>query len=264
MNRWEYRDRWALVTGASSGLGEILADRLARRGMHLVVTARRVERLERLADRLARDHAVQVVPIAADLARPGDPTHVWSSANDGRRIDLLVNNAGFGARGLFHEVPIERHREMVEVNCLAVMELAHHAVAAMRPRGYGGIINVASLAAFQPVPFLGSYAATKAFVLSLSEALWAENQDLGLRILALCPGRTPTEFQTVAGTGNAGPAFGYRTPEEVVDAGLAAFDRGRGYVVPGFENLATTWLVRALPRSAVNRAMRRIMRKVFG
>lgn len=263
MKPWQYRDRWALVTGASAGLGAEMADALARRGTSLVLTARRTDRLEALAARLSAEHGVEVRTITADLALPGEAARVWAEASSPTPIDLLINNAGFGAQGSFHEVPLERHRTMLELNCGALLELSHLAIPGMRDRGFGGIINLASIAAFQPVPLLASYAASKAFVLLLSEALWAENREHGIRVLALCPGRTPTEFQEVAGTGSVEDAFGYRTPAQVIAAGLKAFEAGRSYEVPGGENLLATWVARALPRSFVTKTMKRLVGRVY-
>lgn len=258
MKPWRYAGGWALVTGASAGLGQIFAEELAIRGSHLILSARRGDRLESLARRLEDDHGVQALAIPADLAEQAAADRLWHAASSGRTIDLLVNNAGFGAQGRFDEVPRSRLTDMVRVNCLAVLELAHLALRDMRTRRHGGIINVASLAAFQPVPRIATYAATKAFVLSLSEALWIENRDEGIRVLALCPGRTPTEFQQVAGTGNADGAFGARAPREVVRAGLLAFEDGRGYVVPGIENLAMSWAARLAPRSLLAAVVKRV------
>ncbi|MEX2581929.1 MAG: SDR family oxidoreductase [Gemmatimonadota bacterium] len=261
---WNYGAGYSLVTGASAGIGAVFAERLAAKGSHLVLTARRLDRLEELAERLRTDHGVQVSVVAADLAEPDAAERLWNEASADRTVNLLVNNAGFGAQGRFEEVDLQRHRDIVQVNCTAPMDLAYLALREMRPRGLGGIINVSSIAAFQPVPQLATYAASKAFVLLLSEALWAENHDAGIRVLALCPGRTPTEFQEVAGTGSAEGAFGFRTPAKVVDAALDAFEDGRSYVVPGLENLAATWAVRALPRSSVVRAMKAVARRMWG
>jgi short-subunit dehydrogenase len=263
VRKWEYRDRWALVTGASAGLGQVMAEALARRGSHLVLTARRADRLNALATRLSDRYGIRTAVVSADLGARGEASRLWEEATTGRDIDLLFNNAGFGARGRFHELPLDRQLAMVELNCSALLELAHLALAHMRPRGHGGIINVASIAAFQPVPLLATYAASKAFVLSLSEALWAENHEHGIRVLALCPGRTPTEFQEVAGTGSVEGAFGFRTPIQVIESGLRAFEAGRSYDVPGGENLAATWLSRAAPRSFVTRTMKRLVRRVY-
>ena len=257
---WQYRDRWALVTGASAGIGEAFAHALAARGMHLVLTARREDRLRDLAPRLSDAHGVQTATVALDLAEPGAAERLWARAAEGRVIHLLVNNAGFGAQGRFDEIPRGRQVEMVQLNCTALLELCQLALPALRGRGDGGIINVSSIAAFQPVPSLATYAASKSFVLSLSQALWSESRDAGVRVLALCPGRTPTEFQEVAGTGSAEGAFGYRTPAQVVEAGLHALERGSHTVVPGTENLLATWLVRLLPRSALTRALKRLVK----
>ncbi|HUE95799.1 MAG TPA: SDR family oxidoreductase [Longimicrobiaceae bacterium] len=262
-SEWEYRGRWALVTGASAGIGAVMAERLAARGMTLVLTARRIERLEEMKIRLRRDCGVEIVPVAQDLLQEGAAVRLWKGATDGRRIDLLVNNAGFGTRGLFHEVPLERHLDILRVNSTVLMELTHLALRDMRADGGGGIINVSSIAAFQPVPHLATYAASKAFVLSLTQAIWAENRDVGIRVVALCPGRTPTEFQAVAGTGSAEGAFGFRTPEQVVDAALRALERDRIVEIPGFENRAASWAVRALPGSALIRIMRTVVRRFW-
>jgi hypothetical protein len=254
---WSYRGRWALVTGASAGLGAEFARQLAARGMSLVLSARREERLEALATELREREGVGVVVEPADLAAAGEPLRLWQRASEGRVVDLLVNNAGFGARGRFDTVPIERLTVMVRVNCVTVMELAHAALADMRPRGTGGIINVASLAAFQPVPQLATYAATKAFVLSLSESLWSENREAGVRVVALCPGRTPTEFQQIAGTGSPEGSFGVRSPESVVAAALEALEANRPSVVPGLQNRLASWAGRIVPSSILTRVVQR-------
>ncbi len=260
MPRWEYRGGWGLVTGASAGIGAVMAERLASRGMNLVLAARRADRLDSLAGHLRELHGVEAVAVPGDLLQPGESKRIWNEATTGRTIDLLVNNAGFGARGAFHDVPLERHLDIIRLNVTALVELTHFALAEMRERGHGAIINVSSIAAYQPVPQLASYAASKAFVLSFSQALWVENRDRGIRVLTLCPGRTPTEFQVVAGTGSAEGAFGYRTPEQVVDAALRALERDRSVEIPGLENRAAAWIVRLLPGSALVRVMKAVVR----
>jgi uncharacterized protein len=258
---WEYRGRWALVTGASAGIGEAFARALAERGMNLVLSARREDRLRALTVRLTREHGVRAEALTADLAQPGEATRLWTHAARIHPIHLLVNNAGFGASGAFEEIPLERQTEMIQVNCTSLLELAYHAVSDMRETGDGGVINVSSIAAFQPVPHLATYAASKAFVLSLSEALWAETRGSGVRILALCPGRTPTEFQAIAGTGRVAGSFGVRSAEAVVEAGLRALEADRAYTVPGWQNYLTSWMVRVLPRGPVSRVARRVVQR---
>jgi short-subunit dehydrogenase len=258
---WTYRGRWALITGASAGLGEAFAGELARRGMNLVLTARREDRLRQIGAALTAEHGIQVRSVPADLADRASLDALWHTASQGRSIDLLVNNAGFGAQGFFTEIPAARQAEMLDVNCIAVLRLAHLALGEMTGRRDGGIINVASIAAFQPVPTLATYAATKAFVLSLSRALHEEARGSGVRVLALCPGRTPTEFQRIAGTGPVDRAFGLRSPEAVVRSALAAFERDHAYAVPGVENYLASWLTRLLPGSAVTRLLKRLVQR---
>lgn len=256
------RGAWALVTGASAGIGEEFARALARRGMNLVLTARREDRLRALTAELAARHGVQAVAVRADLAEAGAPLRLWREATAGREIHLVVNNAGFGLKGRFDELPLGRQSEMVQLNCTALLELAHLAVADMRPRGRGGILNVASIAAYQPIPFLATYAASKAFVLSLSEALAEEVREDGIRVVALCPGAVETEFQGVAGTTVSEKTLGIRTAEQVVAAGLAALEGNRTTVVPGLANRVSTAVTRVAPRSWVVRGAKAVMQRL--
>jgi uncharacterized protein len=253
-----------VVTGASAGFGETFARELAKRGMNLVLTARRGDRLEALARKLRSEHAVETVVIALDLAAVGQAAPLWERASEGREIDLLVNNAGVGAHGSFHSVERERHVQLVQLNCIAPLELMHMALVEMRRRGSGGIINLGSTSAFQPVPMVATYAATKAFLLSLSEAVWAENRKAGVRVLALCPGRSPTEFQAAAGTT---PVSSIPTvilpPEQIVAEGLRAFEKDRPFVVPGFTNYLGTFAHRLLPRGFLARAIHRVSRHII-
>lgn len=260
MRRWEYAGRWALVTGASAGLGEAFARALARRGMHLVLSARRAERLCALAEELRAAHGIEAQVVPLDLAAPGAAETLWQRAADAREIHLLVNNAGFGAAGRFDTVPRERQAEMVDLNCTRLLELTHLALPSMRARGEGGIINLSSAAAFQPLPTNATYAATKAFVLLLSEALWEENRHVGVRVLALCPGRSPTEFQQIAGTSRVTRSTpGMKTPAQIVEAGLRALEKGRSYVVPGAFNSLTATVATLTPRRVLIRALGRIV-----
>ncbi|HYW11920.1 MAG TPA: SDR family oxidoreductase [Longimicrobium sp.] len=258
---FDYRGRWALVTGASMGIGEAFARALAARGMNVVLCARSGDRLQALAQDLRAEHRVQTHVVDADLAQPGAAAEAWTRAAAGRDIHLLVNNAGFGLHGRFEALPADRQCEMIALNCTAVLELAHLALEGMRARGTGGIVNVASVVAFQPVPWMATYAATKAFVLSLSQSLTEENRGTGVRVLCVSPGPTPSGFQATAGTRLRANQPGLLQPREVVDAALAALDAGRAHVAPGVANRLSTVFGRLLPLGTVTRIARRINEK---
>jgi uncharacterized protein len=258
---FQYRGRWALVTGASMGIGEAFAWALAERGMNVVLCARSADRLQALALSIATEQGVRTHVVAADLARPGAAADAWARAREGRDIHLLVNNAGFGLHGRFEALPADRQAEMVALNCTAVLELAHLALGEMRARGAGGIVNVASVVAFQPVPWMATYAATKAFVLSLSEALAEENRGSGVRVLCVSPGPTPSGFQATAGTRVRPGQPGYLPPRDVANAALAALEAGKTHVAPGLANRLSTVFGRLLPLGTVTRIARRINEK---
>lgn len=260
---WRWTEGWALVTGASAGLGETFARTIARRGMNVVLVARREDRLRALAGELARDHGVETAVIPADLGKPGAAGVLWAEAVDGRDVRLVVNNAGFGLKGPFTDLPAARQAEMLRVNCVALLELCHLAADTLRSRGVGGgIVNVASVAAYQPIPTLATYAASKAFVLALSEALQEELRGDRIRVVTLNPGPVRTEFQSVAGTQVTPGTLGVRTPEAVVDAAIAALEAGGGTVTPGFVNRVGTTLARMGPRGLVLRAAKTVMQKM--
>jgi hypothetical protein len=251
MNRW--RGRWALITGASAGIGRSLAERLAAGGTNLVLTARRKDRLEALASELASRHSVLVETIGADLgqAEASDAIHAFTQTK-GIAVELLVNNAGFGAYGEFHRLSLARQLEMVRVNVSAVLHLTHLYLPAMIERRSGDILIVASTAAFQGVPYIATYAATKAFDLHFAEALSEEVRPYGVRVCALCPGSTATEFHAVAGQ----TVSGSRTKEsadKVAQVGLEALARGKSYVISGAHNYLSTHSQRLVPRRLVNR-----------
>lgn len=229
--------------------------------MNLVLAARREDRLRKLADTLAANHGVQADVVAVDLAESGAAAPLWEVASQGRAIHLLVNNAGFGLRGRFEEIPLTRQVEMVQLNCTAVMELAHLALPGMRGRGEGGIINVSSIVAFQAIPLMAVYAASKAFVLSFSEALREENRRHGVRVVALCPGPVATGFQEVAGTTVTDKTLGIVPAEQVARAALDALESRAGVVVPGFANRAGAAAAKLLPRQLVTRLARQILEK---
>lgn len=242
----------ALVTGASSGIGDAFARALAARGDTLILVARSRDKLEALAARLRSDHGVPVEVITADLRQAGcGPRLAAEVAARGLGVDLLINNAGFGAAGAFATQDPARDAEMIDLNVSAVVELAHAFLPAMLAKGQGGIVNVASVAGFQPLPKMAIYGATKAFVLSFSEALWAETRSQGVKVTALCPGPVDTAFFEATGSPGlrkAVPSGLMMSADAVVAQALAALASGRPVVVPGAVNKLVTWSPRLLPR----------------
>jgi short-subunit dehydrogenase len=251
--------RTALVTGASSGIGEAYARALRARGCRLVLVARREERLRALAAELDGG-AVEVVP--ADLADPAGPERLHAEvARRGLEVDLLVNNAGVGQSGAFHEEPLSRALAMLDLNARAAMVLTHLYLPGMIARRRGFIVNVVSTSAFQPDPYLAVYGATKAFLLSLTEAIHTEIAGSGVTVQALCPGLTATEFQQTAGTDKT--AFnktGAMTPAAVAETSLRALERGTLRVVPGLANRATAAMVRFTPGWLTRRTVAALLR----
>jgi short-subunit dehydrogenase len=216
-----------------------------------VLVARSEEKLRALATDLDTRHGVQVHVIAADLSREGAPQQVADEcAQRGLAIDLLINNAGFATYARFGREPFAREHGQVMLNVAAVVDLTYLLLPAMLERGHGGIINVASTAGFQPVPYMSVYGATKAFVISFSEALWAENRGTGVRVLALCPGPVETPFFDAVGSRE--PAVGVmNTSENVVLTGLRALEQGKNYVIPGWQTYLLAQVARFFPRSWV-------------
>ncbi|TFI57211.1 SDR family oxidoreductase [Sphingomonas parva] len=243
-----------LITGASAGLGAEFARQCAARGDELVLVARRRDRLEALAAELGRAHI-----IAADLSEPAAPERLVAEVEAlGLGIGRLINNAGFGLAGRFAALPLARQRQMIDLNVSSLVALCHLALPAMIARGEGGILNVASTAAFQAGPGMGVYFASKAFVLSFSEALHQEMRAQNIRVTALCPGPTATEFGAVAGV--TGPRFDRFSADArtVVAAGLAGLERNKAVVVPGVMNKITAQSSRAMPRAAMRRIVARL------
>ncbi len=236
---FDHHDKTALVTGASTGIGAEFARELAQRGARLVLVARNETRLEAVANELRLRHGTKVTVLPCDLARSGAIAELARTLDERNiDVDVLVNNAGYGGYGRFEEQSLAQQRGQVDLNVAALVDLSHTFVPSI-VRRRGGIIHVASTAAFQPVPYMAVYAATKAFVLSFSEALWGEYRNRGVRVLALCPGATDTPFFDRAGPQAAlGPKA---SPRDVVRLGLAAFDRNRCHVVHGRAN---RWLAR--------------------
>jgi len=251
MNKWQ--GKWALVTGASAGIGTAIARELAAGGTNLILTARRRDRLAGLAGELSAKHDIRTLVCAADLAQPLGPQEIFSfTESKNVAVDLLVNNAGFGAYGEFHKARLDRLLEMVQVNVSAVVHLTHLYLPGMIARRGGDILVVASTAAFQPVPYITTYAATKSFDLEFAEGLAEEVREHGIHVCALCPGSTETEFFQVAGQRN----HTRRAPEtaaKVARVGLHALAVGKSSVISGFKNWLGAETVRLVPRRMVAR-----------
>ena len=255
--RWA--GKWALITGASAGIGEAMARQLAAAGAHLILTARRTDRLTALASALASKHGTRIETFRADLATPGAAREVYAfTAGKGIEVELLVNNAGFGAFGYIQDISADKLLEMVQVNCAAVVELTRLYVPAMVQRRHGDILIVASTAAFQAVPFISAYAATKAFDLLFAEGIAEELRPSGVRVCALCPGSTTTEFQQVAGQPDRAFRFA-ETAEKVARVGLEGMARGETCVISGARNRWMVWSERLAPRSFVARMAAKVM-----
>ena len=239
-----------LITGASAGLGVEFARQCVARGQEVVLVARRKDRLNRLAAEVGNGQV-----IAADLSELDAPAKLFAElASRGLWAKVLINNAGFGLRGRFDALPLDRQLEMIDLNVRALTALTFFAVEEMAKRGGGAILNVASTAAFQPGPKMAVYFATKAFVLSFTEALHEEWKDRSIKVSALCPGPTRTEFGEVAGIGTLG-SFDRLSMEAapVVRAGLDGLERNQAVVIPGTTNKLGAWSTRFAPRSAVRR-----------
>jgi len=240
----------AMVTGASSGIGRCLAEALAARGTDLVLVARNEGRLEEVAEELRGRHGREVDVLVADLEDVEQLATVERRLHEDARIDLLVNNAGYGVTGAFADLPIARTLGQVNCNVVALTRLTHAALATMKPSRRGAIVNIASGAAFLPTPQLATYCATKAYVVHFSLALHEEVRHHGVQVLAVCPGFTRTEFQSRANyDAGALPSFVWQTAEEVARESLAALDGGDTLVVTGLQNRLTMALTNFVPRT---------------
>ena len=254
----------ALITGASSGIGEQFAYALAAQKYDLVLTARREDRLETVAASARKLGAGRADIIAIDLGQRGAPAEIHARLEaTGIEIHYLVNNAGFGTAGRFAALPIERELEQIDLNVTALVALTRLFLPAMVERGRGTIINVASTAAFQAVPYMSTYAATKAFVLSFSEGLAGELAGSGVNVLALCPGPVRTEFQAIARNDRGlVPSFVYLDAASVASQGVAAAASGRTVLINGAMNFTMAQATRVMPRALINLIARRIYRPV--
>jgi short-subunit dehydrogenase len=253
----------ALVTGASAGIGAELARELARRGHGVTLVARREDRLRALADELERDHGVRAEVVAASVSERDQRQELAAEIERrGLTVEVLVNNAGFGSGGRFQRLDPEREEEMVRTNVEAVVGLCGLYVPKMVARGRGAILNVGSVAGFQPVPRQVTYSATKAFVNSFTEGLHTDLSGTGVTATVLCPGFTRTEFADVANLGDLDrlPSFLIDDAPEVARAGVEGMDKGRRAVVPGPHNVATAVGGRLAPRSLLLPALQRFYR----
>jgi short-subunit dehydrogenase len=246
--------RLALVTGASTGIGKAFAERLAAEAYDLLLVARSTDRLEALARQLGDSRQVQADVLRADLTNPGDLHSVEERIAKDRPLDLLVNNAGFGTVGRFAELDPEREEEEIRLNVIALMRLTRAALPRMVERGRGAIINVSSMAGLAPTPYYATYGGTKAFVCSFTESLHDELRGTGVRVQALCPGFTRTEFQERAGVDASRiPSFAWQEASEVVEISLAALGKGTVVCVPGAANRALAGVTTLLPRRWASR-----------
>jgi len=253
--------RYALITGASSGIGECFASALAGRGHNLVLTARSEGKLSQLAADLVRQHSIQVEVMPADLSSRDVAPQVAATLKDKNlEVDLLVNNAAFGARGEFWRLALDRQMAMVRLNINALAELTYLLLPAMVARGEGAIINVSSTVSFQPTAYTSTYAATKAFVTSFSMGLAEEVRPHGIRVVTLCPGSTRTNFFEAGNYGVRNMPGGMQEPKEVVEEALRALDRGGGLVVPRLLNKSMIFVQRFCPRETVAKFAARIFR----
>jgi uncharacterized protein len=250
----EWQGKWALVTGASAGIGLELATQLAAGGTNLVLTARRADRLEALASKLKAAHNIRTEIVAADLAQSNAPEQIYAfTQQNGIMVDLLINNAGFGQYGELPQVETQRLLDMVQVNCLAVVHLTRLYLPGMVERKRGDVLILASTASFQAVPYISTYAATKAFDLLFAEGLAEEMKPHGIRVCALCPGSTESEFHAVAGQQEFTAKYHQETAEKVARTGLQALAAGKSYVISGLGNYIGAQSQRLVPRRMVTR-----------
>jgi uncharacterized protein len=253
-----------LVTGGSNGIGEALAHELAAAGHDLVLVARGESGLRRVGGEIAEAHGVDVEIVAADLADPADLAVVEGRLSSlGAPVEVLVNNAGVGSVGSFASLPVEGEVAQLDLNVTALVRLTHAALPSMIDRGHGGVINVASLGAFQPAPLNATYSATKAFVLSFTEAIHEEVLRAGVKVTCLCPGFTRTGFQSRSGMeASSMPERMWMSAGDVAAAGWNGWMSNRAVVVPGAFNKAGAELVRVLPRSAVRKLAKRVADRI--
>jgi short-subunit dehydrogenase len=253
-----------LITGASSGIGEAFARRLSALGENVTLVARSEDKLASLCQELTRDGQAGADYVALDLTADGAAGRLFEETTGrGLEVETLINNAGFGSMGDFTSLDLGRELEMIDLNVKALVALTRLYLVPMRERKRGTILNVASTAAFQGVPFMATYAATKAFVLSFSEALWDENRPFGVHVMALCPGVTETNFFAAAHTDKP-PMRVAQTADQVVDTALKGLKRGKSHIISGWTNYIMTESERLVPRWIVARIAGKAMRPKYG
>lgn len=240
----------ALITGASSGIGEVFAYELAKKGCNLILVARSRDKLDRLSKKLEKDYQIKAMSLPMDLTTISSSKLIWTEIrNLGIDVDILINNAGVGTLASFDQIKTERITQEIHLNITSLTELTRLFIEPMIKKGTGIIINVSSMTAFQPAPYMAVYGATKSYVLSFTEALWAEHKDNGIQILALCPGETKSSFHTSSGSDHL---KGKRMePIEVVNAAFHGLDKGQNYKIVGKSNYILSLFSRFLPRKTV-------------
>ena len=254
----------ALVTGASSGIGEAFAERLAARGHDLVVVARRADRPAELAERIDGTDGRKVEVIEADLTAPDGLARVAARCADpDRPLDLLVNNAGHGTLGRFWELPATGETASVALNVTALVECTHAALGPMVARGRGGVINVSSLGAYQPLPLNATYGATKAFVSSFTNSIAEELRGTGVRAMVVAPGFTRTEFQAESFSPGNVPDFVWQSADEVATTAMRAYDRGRIVCITGAVNVVTAAASSVMPAAVTRRVTGAVTRRIY-
>lgn len=255
---------WALVTGASAGLGAAFARQLAARGHHLVLVARSEAKLEALAAELRAAHGVQARVAVQDLAAAGAAERIAEAvAGSGITVEVLVNNAGIGTFGRDAEIGADYNRDVAMVNVVAVADLVQRFLPGMVARGSGAVVNVASMAGFQPQPYMALYAATKAFVVNYSLGLWVETKGTGVKVLAVCPGPVDTDFPIANGIKYDEKYLSWllADPELIVRQSLRALDRDKGYVVPDWKNWPEAHFLPRRPRRLMTRLIGLVLRR---
>ena len=257
----DFKGKWALVTGTSAGIGAAIARELAAHGAKLILTARRRERLDQLATELTAQFHTETRIIVADLNSPTAPQQIYDATEGaGIPVDILINNAGLGHYGEFYKLDPEHEYSMVRVNCEAVVRLSRLFIPRMVERHRGWMLVVASTASFQPIPYDAVYAATKVFDRFFALALAAEVERFGIRITALCPGTTETEFFDISGGGGVFRRFGMQSAEDVARRAVLALARGQRTIVPNFKGAFTAFLTRFIPTTNITALLEKSIR----